>query len=127
MVRKVRTRRCAHKGVGGSSVRKSDDIDDERVLYIYFHPSPSNRLGNAIEAVATYLVATLRRSYRGWSRVRSVGPEEAAAAEGGEEQRRDTRRGASRRHVQHPHDRPSDAQPSCTPGPTASASASASA
>ena len=36
MVRKVRTRRCAPKGVGGSSVRKSDDIDDERVLYIIF-------------------------------------------------------------------------------------------
>ena len=35
MVRKVRTRRCAHKGVGGSSVRKSDDID-ERVLYIRY-------------------------------------------------------------------------------------------
>ena len=34
MVRKVRTRRCAHKEIGGSSVRKSDDIGDERVLYI---------------------------------------------------------------------------------------------
>ena len=34
MVPKVRTRRCAHKGVGGNSVRKSDDTDEGRVLAV---------------------------------------------------------------------------------------------
>jgi hypothetical protein len=34
VVPKVKTRRCAHKGVGGNSVRKSDDIDEERVLVV---------------------------------------------------------------------------------------------
>ena len=75
MVRKVRTRRCAHKGVGGSSVRKSDDINHERVCSVSqsFFFLPNCKLTGRFELPSTdsesvVIAATLRE--QGMQRLR---------------------------------------------------------
>ena len=49
--RKIRTRRRAHKSVGESTVRKSDDIGGERALYIYIKIFTFDKVTNEVPAL----------------------------------------------------------------------------